>query len=122
MMRKTIWNERFGMLMASGSPGSAIAYELGSSVSKPILTHSKIDADGSPAAMPSDPPPAAGMRFWRALKAWLRDTADRFAESSWNREMRQIESYLAQAQDTADLEHRMRRLHENLLSRARTLR
>lgn len=116
-MRKTIWNERFGMLMASGSPGSALAYELGSSVSEPILTQSKIGS-----GTPREPTPSAGARLWRALKAWLRDTADRFAESSWNREMRRIEGYLAQAQDAADLEQRMRLVQESLLYRARTLR
>jgi hypothetical protein len=121
MERKTLWNERFGMLMASGSPGSALAYELGNSVAEPILTHSS-DAEGPHPWTPSDPVPSARIRFWRGLKAWLRDTIDRFGESSWNREMRQIEAYLGQAQDTADLEHRMRRLHDNLLSRARTLR
>ena len=34
MKTKTIWNERFGMLMASGSPGSALAYQLGNGLSE----------------------------------------------------------------------------------------
>ena len=29
MNMKTLWSERFGMLLASGSPGSALAYQLG---------------------------------------------------------------------------------------------
>ena len=29
MTFRTIWSERLGMLLASGSPGSALAYQLG---------------------------------------------------------------------------------------------
>jgi len=29
MRRKTLWSEPLGMLLASGSPGSALAYHLG---------------------------------------------------------------------------------------------
>jgi|GEM_PF-3364030 hypothetical protein len=125
MKRKTLWNERFGMLMASGSPGSALAYELGSSVSEPILTHSNTEPRGSaPGATgaQTNPAPSAAIRFVGTVSKWLRHAIDRLAESSWDREMREIEAYLAQARDTADLEYRMRRLHDSLLSRARALR
>ena len=38
---KTLWNERFGMLMASGSPGSALAYHAGSRVSATAVVRRK---------------------------------------------------------------------------------
>ena len=116
MSMKTIWNERFGMLMASGSPGSALAYQLGNSLSGPDMMRrntatSRSTEAGEPAKAPA-----------RALGRWLRDLFDRLEAWTYAREMREIEAYLAQAQNHADLEARMRHLHDDLLSRARALR
>ena len=116
MKIKTIWNERFGMLMASGSPGSALAYQLGSSVSAPDMMRRNTTTVKSPE--PVDPAKAPA----RSLGGWLRSLFDRFEAWTYAREMREIEAYLAQAQNHADLEARMRHLHDDLLSRARALR
>jgi hypothetical protein len=116
MKIKTIWNERFGMLMASGSPGSALAYQLGNSLSGADMmrrnTTTVQSRDGT------EPAKAPARRFG----AWLRRLFDRFEAWTYSREMREVEAYLAQAQDHADLEARMRHLHDSLLSRARALR
>jgi len=55
MKIKTIWNERFGMLMASGSPGSALAYQLGSGAPEPYLMRRNMATMASP---DPTPPPA----------------------------------------------------------------
>ena len=54
--------------------------------------------------------------------SWLGRLFERFEAWTYAREMREIEAYLAQAQNHADLEARMRHLHDDLLSRARSLR
>jgi hypothetical protein len=104
------------MLMASGSPGSALAYQLGNHLSGPKMMRSNIttakSAEGDdPAKVPA-----------RTSGGWLRRWLDRFDAWTYAREMREVEAYLAQAQNHADLEARMRRLHDDLLSRARALR
>ena len=116
MKTKTIWNERFGMLMASGSPGSALAYQLGNSHSGPDMMRRNTTTVKAPeAAKPAKHRPGRG---WVAGS----DLFDRFEAWTYAREMREIEAYLAQAQNHADLEARMRHLHDDLLSRARALR
>jgi len=116
MKAKTIWNERFGMLMASGSPGSALAYQVGNAFSgagmmRRNTTTGKPVSDKEQAAAPA-----------RKAGSWLGRLFERFEAWSYTREMREIEAYLAQAQNHADLEARMRHLHDDLLSRARSLR
>jgi Protein of unknown function (DUF3563) len=131
MKPKILWDERMGMLMACGSPGSALAYHLGQTGSEPMMVHrstaSERSADqptqgsGTSAATSADAetdtagvPP---MKGWLA-RAWLR-----FETWSWQRQLREREAYLAQAKDLAELEARMRDLDDDaFLSRARALR
>ena len=131
MKINTIWNERFGMLMASGSPGSALAYQLGNSLSRAYMMRRNTATVKSPeAADPAQAParetqaPAGKTQApaRKTLGGWLRSLFDRFEAWTYAREMREIEAYLAQAQNHADLETRMRHLHDDLLSRARALR
>ena len=112
MSTKTIWNERFGMLMASGSPGSALAYHVGKTASEAVLPRRNMTTSGGPEGAPAGHGPGS----------WLRRLFERFEAWTYSREMREVEAYLAQAQNQADLEARMRHLHDDLLSRARTLR
>ena len=113
MKAKTIWNERFGMLMASGSPGSALAYQAGHAVSGTDMMR-RSTTTGKVVEGVEVPVRKAG--------SWLSRLLERFEAWSYSREMREIEAYLAQAQNHADLEARMRHLHDDLLSRARALR
>jgi hypothetical protein len=122
MKTKTIWNERFGMLMASGSPGSALAYQLGNSHSGPDMMRRNTTTVKAAEAVESGKAPAPTRTPAPTLGAWLRNLFDRFEAWTYSREMREIEAYLAQAQNHADLEARMRHLHDDLLSRARALR
>jgi Protein of unknown function (DUF2917) len=69
MKIKTIWNERFGMLMASGSPGSALAYQLGSSAPEPPMMRRNIATAGYPDPTETAEAPARrfGARLQRAV-------------------------------------------------------
>jgi hypothetical protein len=130
MNQRTLWDERMGMLMACGSPGSALAYHLGQTTFEPMMVQrGKVpesdpgQTDRSPASdsTPSresasdtagQPSPKNWLsRAWHCLETW-----------SWQRQLREREAYLAQAKDLVDLEARMRDLDgDAFLSRARTL-
>jgi hypothetical protein len=97
MSKKSLFNERFGMLMACASPGSAWAYHLGTNASKKSLVQRGMSVKVHQAA-------AAG---WRN---WLSRALDRLEQWSWDRQMERQETYLAQATDLCDLERRMRHL------------
>ena len=117
MKTKTIWNERFGMLMASGSPGSALAYQLGNGLLRPDMMRRNTPTVKATAAAKEPAKPQV-----RPSGSWLGRLFERFEAWTYAREMREIEAYLAQAQNHADLEARMRHLHDDMLSRARSLR
>jgi uncharacterized protein DUF3563 len=114
MSARSLFNERFGMLMACASPGSALAYHLGTTKSEADLvrrTSTPVQAGGKAA-----PQPNSG-------KNWLSRALDRLEQWSWERQLRDDEAYLAEATDLCDLEARIRRLDGgDGLSRARVLR
>ena len=122
MKLRTLWDEPLGMLMASGSPGSALAYQLGQTqfeagmVRRNTTSHDAVGkATDKTKANRSAPPslPARG---------WIGRLFDRIEAWAWERELRQREAYLAQAQDLYDLERRMRQLDgDDFLSRGRAL-
>ena len=112
MTGRTLFSERFGMLMASASPGSALAYELGTAVSKTDLVRR-----GTNLSRPSDAPSQ------QSETGWLGRIFERLEQWSWECQMRAYEAYLSEATDLADLEARMRRLdNPDEFSRARVLR
>ena len=130
MNPRTLWDERMGMLMACGSPGSALAYHLGQTTFGPMMVQrgktpesslaqpERTPASGTTASQESGADIAAG----RSLKGWLARAWRRLETWSWQRQMREREAYLAQATDLVDLEARMRDLDgDAFLSRARTL-
>src|SRR4249920_3841067 len=104
MKPRTLWDEPLGMLMACGSPGSALAYHLGLTVFEPGMvrrnTTPEILAEGVDPAPPvseatktktkRDAPSAPSVR------GWLGRLFDRLEAWSWEREMREREAYLAQ--------------------------
>jgi hypothetical protein len=125
MKSRTLWDEPLGMLMACGSPGSALAYHLGlatfeqgmvrrnttpetlaecgdrqPAVSGPTKMEAKSDASSTP-----------------SVRGWLGRVFDRLEAWAWEREMRTREAYLAQSQDIYDLEARMRYLDGDEFSR-----
>jgi len=57
-----------------------------------------------------------------SLIGWLASVVRRLEDWGAAAQMREIEAYLAQAQDVADLEQRMRRLQDALRSRPLLLR
>jgi hypothetical protein len=97
MSSKTVFNERFGMLMACASPGSAVAYHLGVAGEKAEFVQRE-SAEGQVAA-PEAP-----------LGGWLRRAMDRLEQWSWERQIRSQEAYLSGATDLCDLESRIRTL------------
>lgn len=129
MNPRTLWDERMGMLMACGSPGSALAYHLGQTTFRSTMVQRgkapesgipqiRLPALGTTASAQSSADTRGGRsktgwftRVWRRLEAW-----------SWQRQVREREAYLAEAKDLVDLEARMRDLDgDAFLSRARTL-
>jgi len=119
MKLRTLWDEPLGMLMASGSPGSALAYQLGQAEFDSGMMHrntgvrdaSADKTKANRAAAPLPPPRGWIGRLFDHIEAW-----------AWERELRQREAYLAQAQDLYDLERRMRQLDgDDFLSRGRAL-
>lgn len=114
MSARSLFNERFGMLMACASPGSALAYHLGTAISKHNLVQRTSTV--APAGEQAAPQPNSG-------KNWLSRALDRLEQWSWERQLRADEAYLAEATDLCDLEARIRRLDGgDGLSRSRVLR
>ena len=111
MSARTLFNERFGMLMACASPGSAWAYHLGSANPKTGLVQ----------RTSNNPPEAVAQTD--SGKNWLTRALDRLEQWSWERQLAADEAYLAQATDLCDLEARIRRLDGgDGLDRARAVR
>jgi hypothetical protein len=61
---KTLWNERFGMLLASGSPGSALAYQLGVDCVESGMLRRGIATDSADSASSQRPEPQFGQLFF----------------------------------------------------------
>src|SRR5438477_2903429 len=113
MSTRSFFNERFGMLMACASPGSAMAYHLGAATSKSDLVQR------------GRRPVADELRAFAAPdgRGWLDRAFDRLEQWSWERQMRAQEAYLSEATDLCDLEARIRQLdNPDGTSRARVLR
>ena len=100
MSARSLFNERFGMLMACASPGSALAYHLGTDATKPVLVQRGTAIDG---IQTSESKPRSGIN-------WLQRAFDRLEQWSWERQMKAQEAYLSQATDLCDLEARIRQL------------
>jgi hypothetical protein len=125
MKSRTLWDEPLGMLMACGSPGSALAYHLGLTVFEPEMVRRNTTPETL--AEHGDRAPAVSgatkMETKRdaprvpPVRGWLGRMFDRLEAWSWEREMREREAYLAQAQDLYDLEARMRHLDGDEFSR-----
>ena len=109
MSTRSLFNERFGMLMACASPGSAWAYHLGTESKADLVRRTR-------AAEKARGVPDSG-------KNWLSRALVRLERWSWERQVEADEAYLGQATDLCDLEARMRRLDgSDGLSRGRALR
>lgn len=100
MTGRSLFNERFGMLMACSSPGSALAYHLGMDVAQTAVVRRGIDAES---ARTSGATPGSGTN-------WLQWAFDRLEQWSWQRQMKTQEAYLSAATDLCDLEARIRHL------------
>jgi hypothetical protein len=103
MKSKTIGGSKLSLLMACASPGSALAYHLGLASSEAVLMQRSTGAAGQPAAGPAEPV--------RSVVTWLTGLPAAVARWYAERERRELDRYLAQAQNVSDLEARMRDLH-----------
>jgi len=113
MSARSLFNERFGMLMACASPGSALAYHLGTDATKPELVQRGKEEEVSQTTIGT---PRSGTN-------WLQRAFDRLEQWSWERQMKSQEAYLSQATDLCDLEARIRHLDNgDGLSRSQALR
>src|SRR5271169_5148879 len=103
MNQKTLWDERMGMLMACGSPGSALAYHLGQTTFEPKMvrrstaparnvdqtTQAPVSSAATSGDAEMDTAGVPSVKGWLA-RAWLR-----FETWSWQRQLREREAYLA---------------------------
>ena len=131
MKTKAVWSDYLALLTACASPGSALAYHLGHGIVEPRMPHRNIRANvlarvtstgasGSTAGgTTGEAQPAAPAR---PVIGWIGRLFARLEEWSWESELRDREAYLAQSQNLSDLEARMRRLDDAVLSRGRALR
>jgi Protein of unknown function (DUF3563) len=132
MKTKAVWTDSLALLAACASPGSALAYHQGQGIVEPMMPHRNMRERVLPrvtsagTAEPKNGSPAAGSQSEEALvrpaAGWFRRLFARLEEWSWKMETREREAYLAQAQNLSDLEARMRRLDDAVLSRGRALR
>jgi hypothetical protein len=116
----TLLHQKLSLLAASASPASALAFSLGLTTFKAEMLRRTENPDG----LVEQAAASAEKGTTRAPSApgWLGRIFDRLETWSWEREVRAREAYLAQSQDLADLEARMRHLDGDLLSRGRALR
>ncbi len=91
----------FIMLTACGTPGSALALHESVVVPAKELLQS---SESAGAAVPE----VAGDPHQTGVRAWIGRVLSPLFASSWEQEIREREGYLAQAQNPADLEARMR--------------
>lgn len=98
--------EVLAMLLACGSPGSAMAYHgLTPRFGAYLVQRNAPESVTVPA--PTAPAKAARRS---GFATWLARLVRPFRESLWQREVRAREAYLAGAQNISDLEERMRAL------------
>ena len=120
MKLRTLWDEPLGMLMASGSPGSALAYQLGQAEFESSMLRRSTPSPSTKAAEKTRTNRGAAPAL--PARGWIGRLFDRIEAWAWERELRQREAYLAQAQDLYDLERRMRQLDgDDFVSRGRAL-
>jgi len=120
MKLRTLWDEPLGMLMASGSPGSALAYQLGQAEFEAGMVRRNTPTPDVRAVDKTKANRAAAPAL--PARGWIGRLFDRIEAWAWERELRQREAYLAQAHDLYDLERRMRQLDgDDFLSRGRAL-
>ncbi len=68
MFWKTLWSEPMGMLLASGSPGSALAYQLGVANAEAIMTRRNITTSAGAEDRPGPTEPAFGDLFFHPAR------------------------------------------------------
>ena len=127
MKLKRLLDERISMLMAIGTPVKSSTYGLGQPALESNMMHRNMVAK-----MPADPRNQVRVRSVTeqteskhgasrapSIRSWLGlgRLFDRLEAWSWERETREREAYLAQAQDLYDLEARMRHLDGDEFSR-----
>lgn len=105
MTENSSTTEHLAMLLACGSPGSAMAF------------HGLTPRFGADLVQRSAPAPTAALKpaAPAVVAVWFARLVRPFRESLWQREVRARESYLAGAQNISDLEDRMRALERTTL-------
>jgi hypothetical protein len=130
MRSNHLWKEPFGAILTAASPASASAFDSGKNAfetelvqrtnrSDGIQNQAQASSSGTHSIVPEYDRIA---RHPGALRTWIRTLIQRIDTWSWQAEMREFEAYLAQAQNIADLEDRIRRYDQPTLARGRALR
>ena len=108
MTSKTLGGSKLPLLMACASPGSALAYHLGLTTNQTELMRRSTRADGR--AIDQDAAAGAGATPAPRVVSWVTGLFAAVGRWYAERERQEEERYLAQAQNVADLETRMRDL------------
>lgn len=106
MNEQVISNSRRGMLMASGNPGSAIAYQAGTMpVSANLVRRNMSGSAVSGRAATGD-----GFALMSLVTQRIAQFFDELDALAWSRQQASRETWLAKSQNLADLENRIREL------------
>ena len=114
---KAFNHNRLNMLLACGSPGSALAYHLAPSLRKIGMVRRNMNA-ATPAAgfAPVGSAPLGVETVAQApvgVLGWIARLFDKLEQRAWEAEMRDREAYLSKAANVYDLESRMRHIETN---------
>jgi len=121
-------NNTLNMLLACGSPGSAMAYHLNPTLVQPGLVHRSITGEEAPGldagieAAPVETTTEVATSAPFSVLGWISAVFERLERRTWEHEMRERESYLAKSQNVYDLECRMRDLESDGFNRHNVLR
>jgi hypothetical protein len=106
MKARSLWNGRHGLLMASATPGSAVAYQAGIAAGRDGVVQRNM-ATTAAAGRAGEGDGFALMSLVTERIAQFFDELDALA---WSRQQQSREAWLAGSQNLAELESRVRQL------------
>jgi hypothetical protein len=110
MNAQTLWNGRRGLLMASATPGSAVAYQAGDAAAEAgVVQRNMATTAAAGRAHPGD-----GFALMSLVSERIAQFFDELDALAWSRQQQSREAWLAGAQNLAELESRVRQLDGSL--------
>jgi hypothetical protein len=106
MNAQSLWNSRRGLLMASATPGSAAAYQAGLAGD----TENVVRRNMSTTAAQGRDGQGDGFALMSLVTERIAQFFDELDSLAWSRQQHSREAWLADAQNLAELESRVRQL------------